>query len=93
MVPLAEPVAFHSVSEHQDGEAHRPVRRRHHHGEASAAPTPLQLVETTGQAEAAPVEEDLPHRTKPRRRRGGATDAEPLMMVETTGKEDSPPAQ
>lgn len=85
------PEAFHVVSEHDqvEGEpAHRPNRRRHHVA-ADSAPQDLQLVETQGQAvEVAGADQDLPRRTKPRRRRGGAAPAEPLQLVETQG--DSP---
>jgi len=83
-MPVAAPVAFHEVSEHEGGEGHRPVRRRRH-GEAGEAATaaPLQLVET--QAEVAPpaTEEDLPRRTKPRRRRSAPSESGPLQLVET----------
>jgi hypothetical protein len=83
------------VSEHdaQSEEAHRPVRRRRQ-GASPVEETPsLQLVET--QAPTLPTgaeEDDLPRRTKPRRRRGGPVSSEPLMLVETQpGAEPSRP--
>jgi len=84
---LAPPAAFRSVSEHdevvEDSQSHRPNRKRHASDDAPA-PQELQLVETSSSAPvAAPVEDDLPHRTKPRRRRAQAMDAEPLKLVET----------
>jgi len=96
VAPIASfelPVAFHEVSEHSDSdsETHRPVRRRRQHEGEPEAPAQLQLVETSGQAEVAPVEDELPRRTKPRRRRGGSTPAEPLQLVETAS--DAPPVQ
>lgn len=93
-VPLAEPAVFHAVSEHQDSEAHRPVRRRRHHDEAGAAPAqaPLMLVETQAETPAPVVEDELPRRTKPRRRRNAQVQAEPLTLVETQGKPAEPPA-
>src|SRR5205085_8010123 len=86
-VPPAPPAAFHAVSEHDAvaEEAHRPVRRRRH-GEENAAETAasLQMVETQVPVTSAPpVEDELPRRTKPRRRRGGAQQDEPLQLVET----------
>ena len=90
MPPLAPaPVAFHSVSEHDEAadqsQAHRPQRKRQHDAEESAPAQPeLQMVETSIPApDAAPVEDDLPRRTKPRRRRSQAVEAEPLKLVET----------
>jgi len=82
----AAPVAFHEVSEHDDGESHRPVRRRRHgesHADTPPAPVPLQLVET--QVEVAPpvMEDDTPRRTKPRRRRSAPAEGGPLQLVET----------
>ena len=79
------PVAFHSVSEHEDLEAPRPpVRRRHRHdAEVSAPPTPLQLVETQVEAPMPVVEDELPRRTKPRRRRAAPAGNDPVMLVET----------
>jgi hypothetical protein len=43
------------------------------------------MVETQPAATASPayVEDDLPRRTKPRRRRGGGVADEPLKLVET----------
>jgi hypothetical protein len=95
VVPLAQAVAFHAVSEHEDTEAHRPVRRRRQHDEAQAAQTtaPLQLVETSGQVEAPIAEDELPRRTKPRRRREGSVPSEPLILVETQTPSDAPPPQ
>jgi ribonuclease E len=84
---LAPPAAFRSVSEHdevvEESQSHRPNRKRHASDDAPA-PQELQLVETSsGAPAAAPVEDDLPQRTKPRRRRAQAMDAEPLKLVET----------
>jgi ribonuclease E len=81
------PAAFRAVSEHDEAadvsQPHRPNRKRHHGADAPAQPE-LQMVETSFNAPAAaPVEEELPHRTKPRRRRSQATDSEPLKLVET----------
>ncbi len=81
------PAAFRSVSEHDDvgdeSQSHRPNRKRHVNDDAPA-PNELQMVETSSSAPvAAPVEDDVPHRTKPRRRRAQAADAEPLKLVET----------
>ena len=87
--PLIAPVPmaiFHAVSQHDDvgEEAHKPVRRRRNAGDSEGTQeAPLQLVETQAAAIAAPMEDDLPHRTKPRRRRGGDTPSEPLKLVET----------
>ena len=82
-----EHVVFHEVSEHGDGgdEAHRPQRhRKHERKEKLREEPPLQLVETSAEIPPAPAQEDeLPRRTKPRRRRGGANASEPLMLVET----------
>jgi hypothetical protein len=81
-------VVFHAVSEHDAAaadESHRPVRRRRQGDpEATPQPTALQLVET--QVEVAPpvvLEDELPRRTRPRRRRGSAEASEPLKLVET----------
>lgn len=75
------------MSEHDSvaDEPHRPVRKRRQDEGASQAEVPLQLVET--QVEAAPisVDDDLPRRTKPRRRRGAPVENAPLMLVETQG--------
>jgi hypothetical protein len=92
-------VEFHAVSQHDETgeEPHRPQRRRHHQGLAEVAPAPLQLVET--QVEVQPVaslEDELPRRTKPRRRRGALADTGPLQLVETEAADtqagESPPA-
>lgn len=98
--PPAVHVEFHAVSEHQEQEEsaapHRPQRRRRAAAGASeAAQAPLQLVET--QAEVAPPvaeEEELPRRTRPRRRRSVAVENEPLQLVETqpSSTGDNPPA-
>jgi len=93
-VPPAPPSAFHAVSEHDavaEEDAHRPVRRRRHGAEGAAeAAASLQMVETQVPVTSAPpVEDELPRRTKPRRRRGGATQDEPLQMVETQPGTDS----
>ncbi|HUQ28300.1 MAG TPA: Rne/Rng family ribonuclease [Usitatibacter sp.] len=84
---LAAPAAFKAVSEHdetaEESAHHHPKRkRRHAEGEAAAA-QPLQLVETQVEAPVVPVEDELPRRTKPRRRRSQAADNEPLKLVET----------
>jgi hypothetical protein len=83
----------------EEDEAHRPVRRRPRTAAEQAASTPsaLQLVETQAAAPApANAEDDLPRRTRPRRRRGGSQANEPLMLVETQGEDkhvDPPAAQ
>ena len=51
--------------------------------EGTQAPAQLQLVETSRPAEPVAVDEELPHRTKPRRRRGASAESEPLILVET----------
>ena len=82
-VPLA---AFHSVSQHDEvaEEAPKPVRRRRQAGEPGGTQdAPLQLVETQAAAIVAPIDDDFPRRTKPRRRRGGDAPSEPLKLVET----------
>jgi hypothetical protein len=84
---LAPPAAFRAVSEHDEAggesQSHRPNRKRHASDDVPA-PQELQLVETSSSAPvAAPVEDDPPHRTKPRRRRSQLADAEPLKLVET----------
>jgi len=87
--PMAAPVAFREVSQHdEDGaesESHRPQRKRRHGAEHGEQQQALQLVETQANAPAQmPAEEDdLPRRTKPRRRRAQATIEEPLKLVET----------
>ncbi len=92
VAPIA-PAAFHVVSEHDQVEsepAHRPNRRRHQVAPDAAQVQELQLVETQAAAPAVSgIDEDLPRRTKPRRRRGGAAPAEPLQMVETQGDSTS----
>ena len=85
---------YHAVSEHDaagDSEALRPVRRRKHgDGESSEKP-PLQRVETVAEAPTLASDDDLPLRTKPRRRRGGSVEAAPLKMVETLPGQEPPP--
>ena len=75
------------MSEHDavSEEAHRPVRRRRQGQTDAQAQAELQLVETQADAPAGnvPQEDDLPRRTKPRRRRGGTSADEPLKLVET----------
>ena len=92
---MPAPVAFHAVSEHDtlpDAEAHRPQRKRRHASGSEGAEASLQLVETQSEAPAASVEDELPRRTKPRRRRGGTAANEPLQLVETEGPtEPAPP--
>lgn len=84
----AAPVTFHAVSEHDAAgdEPHRPARRRRQEpAKATDQEVGLQLVETqavTSAPEGA-QEEELPLRTRPRRRRAGAVANEPLMLVET----------
>ncbi|HSN21915.1 MAG TPA: hypothetical protein VLS49_14635 [Usitatibacter sp.] len=56
---------------------------------------PLELVETQVEAAAlASEEEELPRRSRPRRRRGGApAESEPLQLVETRpGSSESQPS-
>lgn len=96
--PPAQPVVFHAVSEHDavTEEAHRPVRRRKHDHAGAAEETPaLQMVETQAPSvPVAPMEDELPRRTKPRRRRGGPVAEEPLKLVETQpGSEARPDSQ
>jgi hypothetical protein len=92
-VPPAPPAAFHVVSEHVEAveESHKPVRRRKQSdadgGDQSSA---LQLVETQAATPPPVVEDELPRRTKPRKRRGAAADSEPLMLVETQGTAETP---
>ena len=98
-VSPAPPGAFHAVSEHDaaaaaEEEAHRPVRRRKQGSDSAQMEAPLQLVETQAEAPPPVVDDDLPRRTKPRRRRGGAVEDAPLMLVETQGgaeQTDTPP--
>jgi hypothetical protein len=86
------PRTFQEISQHDEvAEApQRPQRRRKHHDaqdlpqEAAPQQTALQLVET--QVDVPPpavMEDELPRRTRPRRRRGQSTGSEPLQMVET----------
>src|SRR5579862_6510024 len=93
-VAAIAPAAFHAVSEHdlvESEPAHRPNRRRHQGAPDTAQVQELQLVET--QAPAMPAsdidDENLPRRSKPRRRRSGAAPPEPLQMVETQGDSTS----
>ena len=92
------PVAFKAVIQHDEVEGddpHRPQRKRRHASEESNEPQALQLVETQAEAAPLPIEDELPRRTKPRRRRSGSAEAQPLMLVETepsaTQPSDSPP--
>jgi hypothetical protein len=88
------PVAFHAVDELQDAERQRPVRRRRAEASGPAVSEPLQIVETSSAVPEAPVlEDELPRRTKPRRRRGGAVESEPLMLVETQPGAPSAPGE
>lgn len=89
------PVAFHEVSQHDGSEIHRPVRKRRHEAGSSAEPAvELQLVETQSEKVQAVafVEDELPRRTKPRRRRSAPEESGPLQLVETRG-DTLPPAQ
>jgi len=86
------PLEFHPVSEHEDSEIHRPARHRHAVAPVSA-PDSLQLVETSAAVIAAPIEDELPRRTKPRRRRAMAEDTGPLQLVETQPGTEAPPAE
>jgi hypothetical protein len=97
--PAAKPapeVVFHAVSEHDAvvEEAHRPVRRRRHEHAQPEEAVSLQMVETQADAGvAAPAQEDeLPRRSRPRKRRGGPVASEPLMMVETQPGAEAPRA-
>jgi hypothetical protein len=87
------------VIQHDESEeeAHRPVRRRRaSEGHGANEPASLELVETQAPTTPLPIEDSLPRRTKPRRRRGGSADSEPLMLVETQNdapRGDTPPAQ
>jgi len=50
------------------------------------------MVETQAPVQMAPEGDDeLPRRTKPRRRRGGPVESEPLQLVETTHSEEPRP--
>ena len=97
--PFAAPVSFHSVSEHDaamEAADHRPVRRRKAHEPVIEAPTPLQLVETSvAVPPPAEPEDELPRRTKPRRRRASpVSESGPLTLIETEAtaepKQDQP---
>jgi ribonuclease E len=86
--PLAAPVAFREVSQHDESgdeaQSHRPQRRRRHGAEPAEQPQQLQLVETQAESFSdPPAEDDLPRRTRPRRRRSHAAVEEPLQIVET----------
>jgi hypothetical protein len=81
------PATYQLISQHDDGEVPppRPVRRRRSAESGVAAPEPLQLVETQpSPLQTQPVfVDELPRRTKPRRRREVAIDNAPLQLVET----------
>ncbi|MGZ5063682.1 MAG: Rne/Rng family ribonuclease [Usitatibacter sp.] len=80
------PRTFQAVSEHdaaEEAEARRPQRRRRKDGSTIDEQPQLQLVETQAEVAPLPVEDELPRRTKPRRRRSEPVAAEPLMLVET----------
>jgi len=87
--PAQAPVAFREVSQHdeasEENAPHRPNRKRRHAGEGQPAqPAELQMVETQGEAAIVPpADDELPRRTKPRRRRAQAVANEPLQIVET----------
>ena len=86
VAPLAATVAFHAVSEHTEAETelHRPVRkRRERTAEERAAEAPLQLVETQVEAQPIAIDDELPRRTKPRRRRAAPLESGPLKLEET----------
>jgi hypothetical protein len=92
---MQAPVAFHAVSEHEtvpDEDGHRPNRKRRHAGAAEGGEAPLQLVETQAATPAPAMEDELPRRTKPRRRPQSAAVNEPLQLVETQATaEPAPP--
>jgi hypothetical protein len=100
-VSPAPPAAFHAVSQHDEvtEDAHKPVRhRRQPDAAAKAEALALKLVETQAPVVPLQMEDELPRRTKPRRRRGSETSAEPLVLVETDksvepGRGEVPPAQ
>jgi ribonuclease E len=89
----ALPRTFQAVSEHDavEEEAHRPQRKRREAARDATQQPELQLVETQVEAAPIPVEDEAPHRTKPRRRRSGPAEAEPLMLVETQGGAETRP--
>jgi len=97
LVTPAPAAAFHAVIQHEEAaeDQHRPVRRRRPQAtEPVAQATPLELVETQAAIPPPLTEDELPRRTKPRRRRGGPTPGEPLLLVETQGdaqRSDTPP--
>jgi hypothetical protein len=80
------------VSEHDAmaEEIRRPQRRRRESGDGSSGEAQLQLVETQAAAPSEPpaVDDNLPRRTKPRRRRSGTIAEEPLQLVETQGTDE-----
>jgi ribonuclease E len=85
-VPPAPLATYHEVSQHEDdADSHKPVRRRPRSGDRPAAVPALQLVETSSEVvvPVAAIEDELPKRTKPRRRRGPAAETGPLVIVET----------
>lgn len=88
------PAAFHEVSQHEEGEAHRPTRKRRHEAAGTGAEpaAPLELIETQSEkAQAAAfVEDELPRRTKPRRRRHVDVETGPLQLVETAAAPETP---
>jgi hypothetical protein len=79
--------SFHALSQHDDAPPPKPVRRRREsaHAEQAPAAEPLVLVQTQPGVAIAPVvvDDELPRRTKPRRRRSEPVAAEPLLLVET----------
>jgi hypothetical protein len=88
--------SFHELSQHEDAPAPRPVRRRRETAHAGQAPAaePLVLVQTQPGVAIAPVvvEDELPRRSKPRRRQSQPTESEPLMLVETQPGDAVPPS-
>jgi hypothetical protein len=86
-VYTSPPLAFQAVSQHEDDAEtpHRPNRRRKHHAADEAPQEPaLQLVETQAEPQPLAMEDELPRRTKPRRRRSSHSESEaPLQLVET----------
>lgn len=93
-MPAHQPVAYTPITQHGDDDepAQRPNRRRRAGGAQAAAAEPLQIVETSAPAPLAEPQlgDTLPRRTKPRRRRGAASESGPLMLVETQGGADAP---
>jgi hypothetical protein len=104
--PAAEPAAtppatrsfgaplggYQPLVQHEDTESHRPVRKRQSEGQG-APDEPLQLVETAAAVVMAPVEDELPRRTKPRRRPTAVTTQEALQLVETAPGTEAPAAK